>query len=156
MSTIAHELTFCQGPLASPRWIELKLTDSDARWPWAQTLEGKWQQGQSNPDGINLYPGFSAEERKDLVWRWDASQHGGLLEVGKNTPSETKKGKAVAWYFVLWFSFRGCQRLPTGQFRVAGAAYPGGEGTAWYDLAGSSNTFQHGSGTWWLRRYRGT
>ena len=151
LPTLIHTLVFTQGPISSQRSIVLKLTDKNF-WP-AYSHEGTWKQGKSDPEGINLYPNFTMEDKARLLWRWDDSQHGGLLQLGINTPSETIQGRTSKSYFTAWFSFRGCQRYVHRQFRIAGGQYPGGEGVAWYELAGSSNTFQHGSGEWSIIQY---
>jgi hypothetical protein len=160
--TIVHEIRFSQGPAPRERDIVFKLTDLNppATWIGYRSVEGTWRQGTSDPAGIDLYPNFSAEEKKRLLWRWDESQHGGLIQVGIDTPTETSKGRTVKSYFRSWFSFRGAKRFVSGQFRVAGALgtpgtddYTSGSGVALYELAGSSNTFQQGEGQWNVCRY---
>jgi hypothetical protein len=156
---ITHTLMFSQGSGQTLRWIELELNgDSDAESN-PKVIEGKrWRQRDSSPEGIDLYPNFSAEDKKRLIWRWDSSEHGGLIQLGIDTPYRTVQGRTVESYYKVWFSFRGAKRLTSGQFRVAGYnpqadLYTDAEGVGIYELAGSSNTFQAGEGQWTVSRY---
>ena len=159
---IVHEIAFSQGPGERERSIVFKLNDPNrpSAWVVQTSLEGSWRQYESDPVGIDLYPNFSMEDKKRLLWRWDRFQHGGLIQVGIDTPTETHQGRTVKSYFKPWFSFRGAKRFVSGQFRVAGALgtpgrddYTDGKGVALYELGGSSNTFQGGEGRWSVYRY---
>jgi hypothetical protein len=159
---ITHEISFTQGLGERERSVVFKLNDPNpaGTWRWYDSLEGGWRQGTSDPAGIDLYPNFSMEEKKRLLWRWDKFQHGGLIQVGIDTPSETLQGRTVKSFFKPWFSFRGAKRFVSGQFRVAGALgtpgrddYTDGKGVALFELGGSSNTFQGGEGQWSVYRY---
>jgi hypothetical protein len=160
--SIVHEISFSQGSGSHERSIVFKLSDSNRASAWIvqSSLEGSWRQSASDPAGIDLYPNFSMEDKKRLLWRWDRFQHGGLIQVGIDTPTETNQGRTAKSYFRPWFSFRGAKRFVSGQFRVAGALgtrgrddYTDGKGVALYELPGSSNTFQQGEGQWSVYRY---
>lgn len=152
--SITHEIRFDQGLGSRERSIVFRLSDRNTVSFWREDkLEGQWTQSTSDPAGIDLYPDFSLEDRKRLLWRWDRSQHGGLIQVGIDTSYRTVKGRTVESFYKSWFSFRGAKRFVSGQFRVAGGAYPGGDGIALCELAGSSDTFQQGEGRWSVIRY---
>jgi hypothetical protein len=154
-----HHLTFSQGSGSNLKWVELQLQgDSDNVANPKKVGPLKWKQRKASDDSIHLYPDFTAEDKARLQWRWDSSQHGGLIEIGVDTPTETVKGRTTKSYFRLWFSFRGAKRLATGEFRVEGYDPKGNnyitkEGVAVYELAGSSNTFQKGEGQWLVSSY---
>jgi hypothetical protein len=152
---ITHTISFDQRAGESERSIVLKLSDNNLSFSLIrhESLEGQWKQGTSDPEGISLYPGFTYEDKKRLRWRWDRFQHGGLIEVGIDTPTDTVQGRTVKSFFRPWFSLRGAKRFVSGQFRVAGGKYPGGDGIAFYELAGSSDTFQPREGRWSIITY---
>ena len=144
---IIHRVEFRQGPDASMRSAVFHLRDLNVTrrdHHKASSLEGRWTQrkSESQPEGIDLYPNFTSDDKLRLVWRWDSTQHGGLLQVGVTASSATET------YYTAWFSFRGAKRLASGRFEVAGATPPLEEGDALYELHGSNTTFQHGSGRW--------
>ena len=118
-----HFLMFSQGPAQreNSKWIysnsQRQLGQSKKK------LEGgalRWKQLTSHPP-IDLYPNFTAEDKARLRWRWDSSAHGGLIELGIDTPTSTVQGRTDASYFRVWFSFRGAKRLSSGEFRVEGS-----------------------------------
>jgi hypothetical protein len=148
---IYHRVIFRQGAGQKSRSVAMRLDESYR--PDAKAVGGRWFQrkGESEPEGIDLYPNFTNEDKARLRWRWDSAQHGGLLEVGIDTPSEDHKNGKYMW-FRVWFSLRGAKRLSSGNFQVV-PAYPDGDGVAVYELGGSSDTLEKGSGQWTVRRY---
>lgn len=146
---ITHEIVFWQGSgsSSSSKSIVLKLSDSNF---WCgKTAEDTWRQGPSDPSGIKLYSDFSMEDYARLRWKWNDSEHGGLIQVGINTTTETIQARASKAPFTPWLSFRGAQRWAYRHFYVAG-----GKGEAFFELAGSSSTFRCGRGEWFVRDYQ--
>src|SRR5215207_3378031 len=97
----------CSRRVMARPWVEFDLqNDSDLVANPKKVGPLRWKTRASDPP-IDLYPNFTAEDKARLQWRWDSSQHGGLIEIGIDTPYRTKKGRTVESYFTLWFSFRG-------------------------------------------------
>jgi hypothetical protein len=155
-----HSLMFSQGSASKGnlKWIQFQLNGDDNDSANPKKLEGaglRWRQITSEPP-MELFEGFTKEDKQRLQWRWDSSQHGGLIELGVDTPTETVRGRTVKSYFKVWFSFRGAKRLATGEFRVEGFDPKNPrdkEGVGVYEPGGSSNTFQNGEGQWTVSAY---
>jgi hypothetical protein len=158
---VTHYVMFSQRSGSDLRWVEFRLDgDNDNVANPKKVGPLRWRQGTASDDSIDLYPNFTAEDKARLQWRWDSSQHGGLIEIGVDTPYRTVKGRTVESYFTVWFSLRGAKRLASGQFRVEGYDpkgnnYTDREGVGVYELGGSSNTFQKGEGQWQVSQYGG-
>jgi hypothetical protein len=159
--SIKHTLNFEQGSGQNSKWLEFELTGDSDLVANPKKVEGahlRWRLRSSDPT-IDLYPNFTAEDKARLQWRWDSSEHGGLIQLGIDTPTETVRGRTTKSYFRVWFSFRGAKRLATGEFRVEGYNpakgdfYTEAKGVGVYELPGSSNTLQKGEGKWGTSRY---
>jgi hypothetical protein len=158
---VRHHVMFSQWSGSNLKWVEFDLQgDSDNVANPKKVGPLRWKQRAASDPSIDLYPNFTAEDKARLQWRWDSSEHGGLIQLGVDTPYRTVKGRTVESYFTLWFSFRGAKRLASGEFRVEGydpkgTEYTKAEGVGVYELAGSSNTFQKGEGQWSVSSYIG-
>jgi hypothetical protein len=154
LSPIVHSLMFCQTIEGNIRTVCFELM-GNVVFPPPDNMGGNWVLNRADSDSVVavvLYRGVTGSDRKRLIWRYDATQHGGLIEIGINTPSEDhKNGKYMT--FSKWFSLHDAKLLASGEFRVQSGPYPGGDAPAWYVPGGSSDTFKQGSGTWSVRRY---
>src|SRR5262245_17269530 len=74
--------------------------------PIREKLEGahlRWRQRESDPP-IDLYPGFSKEDKRRLRWRWDSSEHGGLMQGNRYSVSDrARTNRGVAFCSLVQF-----------------------------------------------------
>jgi hypothetical protein len=90
LSPIVHSLMFCQTIEGNIRTVCFELMGTVVVPP-PDNMGGNWVLNRADSDSVVavvLYRGVTGSDRKRLIWRYDATQHGGLIEIGINTPSE--------------------------------------------------------------------
>ena len=157
LSPIVHSLMFSQyknGDRTDLRMVCFELM-GNVVFPSPNTMSGNWVLHKADTHSsiaTVLCRGITGSDRRRLIWQYDANQHGGLIEIGIDTPHEDhKNGKHMK--FKNWFSLYNAKLIASGEFRAHAGLSLEGEGPAFYHPGGSSDTLDQGSGTWTVRRY---
>jgi hypothetical protein len=112
LSPIVHSLMFCQIIEGNLRTACVELM-GNVVVPPPDNMGGNWVLNRADSDSVVavvLYRDVTGSDRKRLIWRYDATQHGELIEIGINTPSEdNEKGKYMT--FSKWFSLHDAKLL---------------------------------------------